>query len=475
MSTRLVDIFLENALRFPTKTAVICGNCSLSYSRLAEKVKEYASECSCLSRVKQDAKYLGAGLCIRRQNENSPSELSRPAAIPFRALASIGFVAEYLGIQLSGNVAVPLDKDLPDEIFRAQIARFNGIRLPEGSANVLSTTGATGSPKAVVISHEAIVADAENLIATQGFTPELTFVINGPLNHFGSLSKIYPVLYLGGTIHIVDGLRDMDAFFSAIENAPGPVATFLVPASIRILLAFAKDRLASLDGKLDFIETGAAALSQSDMEALCSLLPHARLYNTYASTEGGIISTFNFNDGECVAGCLGSVMKHSRIFITDESKIACSGRTLMTGYLGDEEMTHKVLRDGVLYTNDLGRLDEKGRLQFLGRCDDVINVGGFKLAPTEVEDVAMSMPGIADCICVPAVHPILGTVLKLIIVPTPCASTSSLLTPDGRLDKKIIARYLQSRLEPHKIPTYYELSDSIRHTFNGKPDRKAYL
>lgn len=474
MQPRLVDIFLENARRFPSKTAIICGNHSLSYSHLAEKVKEYASCIGgkpCSFRVKQYDKNLGEDFRICQQSENSPSLLPRHIPIPFRAKPSIYFLAEYLGIHLSGNVAAPLDKDLPNALFDENLARFYHMQLPEGSADVLCTTGTTGTAKAIIISHEAIVANAENLIAAHGYTSELTFVINGPLNHIGSLSKIYPVLYLGGTIHIVDGLRDMNTFFSALENSLGPVATFLVPSSVRMLLAFAKDRLASLDGKIDFIETGAAAMPQSDMEALCSALPSARLYNTYASTETGIVSTFNFAAGECVAACLGVPMKHSGIFITGEGKVACTGSTLMTGYLGDEEMTHIVLRDGVLYTNDLGRVDDEGRLWLQGRSDDVINVGGFKVAPTEVEDAALSMIGIADCLCVPASHPILGTVLKLIVVP----AAPTILTTEGKLDKKSIARYLQTRLEPHKIPTYYEVADTICRSFNGKPDRKSYL
>ena len=516
MQTRLVDIFLENARRFPTKVAVICGGQALSYSQLAEMVREGAMQ---PSHSTDETPLLKSGLRIA----DAPSSC-RIIPIPFRARPTAGFLAGYLSIHLCGNVAVPLDKDLPDTLFERVKGRLCCSCLPEGSADVLFTTGTTGTPKAVLISHDAILADAENLITAQGYTSDLTFVINGPLNHIGSLSKVYPVLYLGSTIHIVDGLRDMSAFFAALEEAPGPVATFLVPASIRLLLSFAKDRLASLDGKIAFIETGAAPMPRSDMQTLRALLPHARLYNTYASTETGIISTFGFSStgsptpddsapsatGSGETSCVGTPMRHSQVFITSEGLVACQGRTLMSGYLGDDEMTGKVLRDGILYTGDIGRLDEKGRLWLLGRSDDVINVGGFKVAPSEVEDVALSMPGIEDCICVPARHPLLGTVLKLIIVPSKLtgssvtdaqdspssvspdltsgggqgmsslnehvevASAPSVLTPDGCLDKKSIAHYLQTRLEPHKIPFYYEMAGKVNRNSGGKLDRKSY-
>jgi len=319
-----------------------------------------------------------------------------------------------------------------------------------------------------MISHRTIIADAENLIDGQGFRHDTVFVINGPLNHIGSLSKVYPVLLLGGTVILVDGLRDQDRFFRAFDYRPvsHSFATFLVPASIRILLQLSTERLAALSGRLDFIETGAAAISQADMEALCRLLPNTRLYNTYASTETGIIATCNFNDPHhrCVAGCLGRPMRHSRLLITEQGLIACQGPTLMTGYIGDPERTAAILRDGTLYTKDLGRIDADGMLHLQGREDDVINVGGFKVAPTEVEDAAMSHAMVSDCVCVPVPHPITGTALKLLVQ----------LAPGHQLDKRALALHLKERLETYKVPMLYEQVDTIHRTFNGKLDRKAY-
>ena len=120
-----------------------------------------------------------------------------------------------------------------------------------------------------MISHETIIADAENLIDGQGFSENLTFVVNGPLNHIGSLSKVYPVMMLGATLIIVDGMKDINIFINAMNLGNSKTATFLVPASIRMLLHFAPDKLAALKDKIDFIETGAAPIARSDMMKLC--------------------------------------------------------------------------------------------------------------------------------------------------------------------------------------------------------------
>jgi acyl-CoA synthetase (AMP-forming)/AMP-acid ligase II len=385
-------------------------------------------------------------------------------AVCLRAECSIDYLVTYFALHRAGCVVVPLEKDIPEDTFQELSQHFSASSVPENIADILYTTGTTGKSKGVMISHQTIIADAENLISGQGFTHDLAFIVNGPLNHIGSLSKIYPVIMLGATLILVDGMKDLNAFWKAFDYPALKVATFLVPASIRILIQFCPEQLAAYAEKIDFIETGAAAISQADMETLCRLLPKSRLYNTYASTETGIISTYNFNDGKCVAGCLGRPMPHSQVFITSEGHIACKGDTLMSGYVGDPERTATVLRDGVVYTSDIGRIDEKGMLHLSGREDDVINVGGFKVAPTEVEDAAMAFPDIQDCICISVEHKIMGRALKLLVV-----------MKDGRvLNKRALAQFLKNKLETYKIPTLYEQTETVKRTFNGKLDRKFY-
>ena len=109
-------------------------------------------------------------------------------------------------------------------------------------------------------------------------------------------------------------------------------------------------------------------------------------------------------------------------------------------------------------------MDDEGLIHLKGRQGDVINVGGFKVDPSEVENAAASHDSVKDCICIAGTHPVIGTVLKLLVVPA-----------DGAfLDKRSLALHLKSKLEPHKIPTYYESVESIQRTYNGKLDRKYY-
>ncbi len=440
---RIEDYIRQNAAAHPHKTAVSDGGKKYSYADFWRMIGERA-----------------------KAMRNTAEERT----VVFRASQSVDFLVEYFAAHLAGKVAVPLEKDTPEAVAEetrsrlSQIAKGLGNGIPDGVADILFTTGTTGRQKGVMISHDAILADAENLIGAQGYTADTTFVISGPLNHIGSLSKLYPVFRLGGTVVVTAGMKDINALLRAMETANGKVATFLVPASIRMLLQFAGDKLREFASKIDFIETGAAAITQEDMNRLCRALPNSRLFNTYASTETGIIATYNFNDGECLAGCLGRPMRHSGMQVSADGHILCTGKTLMTGYAGDDALTATVLRDGVLHTSDLGMIDDKGRLRLMGRDGDVVNVGGYKVAPTEVENAAMASPQVADCVCVAAAHPVLGTVLKLLVV----------IRGGLPLDKKGLALFLKGRLEAYKVPTLYAEIEKVNRTYNGKIDRKSY-
>jgi acyl-coenzyme A synthetase/AMP-(fatty) acid ligase len=315
-----------------------------------------------------------------------------------------------------------------------------------------------------MLSERALVSCTDNFIADLHFTPELLFIISGPLNHIASLFKMHPVLTVGGTVCVLDGLKDMNAFFDVFDLPYTKFATFLVPASIRMIMQFSYEKLCSLADKIDFIETGAAPITKYDMEQLSKSLPHSRLYNTLGGTEIGAVCTYNFNDGKYMEGCIGRPMKNSTVEVTSEGNIIVSGLTIMSGYVADKENTDKVLKDGKIYSADLGYVDEDGLIHLKGRQGDVINVGGFKVDPVEVENAVVSYEGIKDCICIADTHPVIGTVLKLLVV----------LKEGTPFDKHSIARHLKGKLEPHKIPTYYEAVEAIQRTYNGKLDRKYY-
>lgn len=422
----MLELLRRNAATYGTKPAVICQDDVLSHAALLDAVQAEAHR-------------------LQTDEGVRPGQLYQ-----FVASQDIAYLVRFLALHVVGAICVPVDALMP---------------LPDYSntavSDILFTTGSTSQPKGVLLSFEAVMADAENLIEAHQYTADLTFVICGPIHHFGSWSKVLPTLVAGGTLLLMEGLKDLEALFTALESAPR-TATFLVPSAIRMIMQLAPDRLASLADHIDFIETGAAPFAACDMEALCKLLPRTRLYNTYASTETGVVCTYPFHlasdEDPAREGCVGPTMHHARLRLDEEGRIVVTGPMIMSGYLGIDAP-----RPTEIVTSDIGRLDERQRLYIVGRVSDFINVGGLKVAPAEVEAVAVSLPWVKDCICIAHPHPMMGQVPELLVV---CA--------DEAYDRKALIRHLKEHLEAYKVPLFYRQVDQIRKTFNGKTDRRFY-
>ena len=142
--------------------------------------------------------------------------------------------------------------------------------------------------------------------------------------------------------------------------------------------------------------------------------------------------------------------------------LATKGGMNMLGYWQDEAETQQVLADGIVYSNDIGYVDEDGDVILLGRKGDVINVGGNKVSPEEIENAAKAMAIVADCGCIPVADPAKGQVPKLFVQ----------LAAGAAFDPIAIRTFLAQKLEPYKVPTIIEQIDVIPRSYNGKLLRK---
>ena len=142
--------------------------------------------------------------------------------------------------------------------------------------------------------------------------------------------------------------------------------------------------------------------------------------------------------------------------------LACAGPMNMTGYYGDPELTEKTVIDGFVCSQDIGYIDQDGYLCFVGRAGDVINTGGNKVAPEEVEEAAMFFGNIRECACSGANDPLLGQVPVLYVVPE---------EPEELFDTSALASFLAKRLEAYKQPRKIVLIRAVPRNYMGKPQR----
>ena len=489
MRKTIIEYTADHAASNPEKVAVMTPEDSVSYGALYEYARGYA-------------KYLAS------------SGLERGGVVVLRASQTIEYAIQYLGIHLAGGVvtslgktasdhefvgvakivgaAIIIDDELAGETCPAKAVPYGNVReiasehvrdsidlrFPDltDPADILFTTGTTGATKGVELSHKALVATAENMIFGCEYSDDTVILVPGPLNHANAVRKLYTSLVNGSTVCLLHGVADTKPFFSVLDRADRPMACCLPPAAVRKIFQLSKDKLGEYRDRIEFIESASSPLPEADKERLCRLLPKTRLYNTYGSSEAASVCMFDYNRFRGKINCVGKALPNSKIIIVDENHneirsskdnigfIACIGDGNMTGYVNDPALTREVLKDGVVYTNDLGYIDDEGFIYVIGRKGDVINVGGLKVAPSEVESAALAHDGIADCICIAIEDEITIHALKLLVV-----------EEEGfELDFQELSLFLSKRLESFKVPHAYEAVDKIERTYNGKLNRKFY-
>lgn len=349
------------------------------------------------------------------------------------------------------------------------------VSVSDDCSEIIFTTGTTGKSKGVMLSSHCLETYIAAMSPSFKLDKDSVFLVTTPLNHIGGLHRIHQCMAANSTVILMDGVRNLFAFFTAIHNY-SVTHTYLPPASVKLLITLAKKELAKLDGKLKFIYTASAPFPVADIETLISLLPNTNLHQGYGSSETGSVCNCCYNaPGESV-DCLGKpypcvevkLLDENGAVITEANKeglICVKSDMNMIGYYNEPELTATVLKDGFIHSSDLMYFDEKGSLHFAGRGDDVINVKGFKVAPIEVENCAMRHPAINDCVCIPYDDKLQGRVVKMLV----CIN-------DGyAFDTEEITEYISNELEAYKVPKYIEMVEKIVRTNNGKINRKEII
>ncbi|MBQ8249890.1 MAG: acyl--CoA ligase [Clostridia bacterium] len=421
--------------------------------------------------------------------------------IVIRNLQNIDFLTVFSAIQYIGAVPVPLEKNLGTdrmgEIAGAADAKtiindecvehFNFIDIKhlcktameldeyetefpkaQDRSMLLYTTGTTGVSKGVMIKHINDVAIAENVICGTEMKKDNVEIIPMPLNHSFAVRRYQSNMVNGSTVCLMDGVAFIGVLWKLMDKYRG-TALALAPASLNMIFKLSDDRLAAYKDQIDYIQLGSAPLQEHDKQRLIELLPDKRMYNLYGSTEAGCSCILNFNSPDNKNGCVGYPTVNSRVRFIDAAgnitdaatednpcQLLWGGDIVMEGYYNAPEMTAETLCDGYVKTNDLAYLDEKGRCILVGRIDDVINFGGNKISPGEVEDCAMDYPHISECAYSSRPDEITGEAPVMLVIPK-----------EG-YTREEFEMFLSERLEGYKVPKEIITVTSLPKTFNGK-------
>jgi acyl-CoA synthetase (AMP-forming)/AMP-acid ligase II len=262
------------------------------------------------------------------------------------------------------------------------------------------SSGTTGAPKGIQHTH-FIRAMYGMRASSWRMTPESVVLHSGSIVFNGAMTTMLPAFMLGATF-VVERAFDPDAVIATIERER-VTHTMLVPSQIIAILnakSFAPSRLASLEMLLSL----GAPLLQEHKDRLGSLLPR-RLYELYGLTEG-FLTVLDRDDVLKKRGSVGVPPPfYAMRIVGDDGKdlppgeigeIVGRGPITMPGYYNRPNETDQALRDGWLHTGDLGYVDDDGYLYLVDRKKDMIDSGGVKVYPKDIEEVAARHPAIRE-------------------------------------------------------------------------------
>ncbi len=267
--------------------------------------------------------------------------------------------------------------------------------------NIMYTSGTTGLPKGIMHTHFVRSMYCLIMASAWRMTPESVVLHTGAIVFNGAYVTLMPSFYLGG--HYVLA-RQFDAVQTVeLIERHRVTHTMMVPAQIVALLDapnFAPDRLASLQMILSL----GAPLHQEHKDRLNALLP-GRFYELYGLTEG-FVTILDVADSSRKSGSVGipAPFNEMRIVREDGSiaavgevgEIVGRGPMLMTGYYKRPDLTAQAIRDGWLFSGDMGYADEDGFLHLVDRKKDMIDSGGVKVYPRDVEEVVARHPAVRE-------------------------------------------------------------------------------
>lgn len=340
---------------------------------------------------------------------------------------------------------------------------------PDAVADLLYTTGTTGRKKGVVLTQANILAAARNITAFVGNGPDDVEVVPLPLSHSFGVGRLRCLAMTGNTLVLEPGVGSGAALLKRILSIRA-TGLAMVPAGFDILRRVTGSVLGQAREHLRYIEIGSATMKPETRRWLMDLLPDTRICHHYGLTEATRAAFTEYHGDAHKPGTAGRAAPSVEITICDEEgrqlptggsgEVVVRGEMVMREYWKQPELTRKTFCAQGLKTGDIGYLDTDGYLFLLGRRGDMINVGGRKVAPDEVEALLCQLEGVRDAGCIAEPDELLGECVKAYLV------------ADREIGRAEVAAFLRPQLEEFKIPKSVERIPGIPRTSSGKIQRQ---
>ena len=480
------EILVSATRRAPDAEALVCGERRLSYREYLERVCGLAFEFqrrglngsrialllnnSIEMAVASFAVHMAGAQAVLLNPAYTEREIgiilqdAEPALLLFHKSSAHLIPSDIAGLMLMPIHAEDLDRlsACPEDIATSG---------PDALATLQYTGGTTGRPKGVNLTHRAIatnIAQREALLPTIPNAERVLCVT--PLFHsYATAMALHLAAYCTGTLVIVSKYS-AETTLRIIESE----RITLFPGSPTIFVGLmAHAKFATTDfSSLRVCYSGSAALPQ-DVLLRWEQAVHCKIYEGYGQTEAGPVLTYNSPIKGAKPGSVGYALPQTTIEIVDSEdgrtvlnhasngEIRARGPQIMSGYRNSPEETAAALRDGWLYTGDIGSIEPDNTLTIRGRKKELIIVSGFNVFPREIEDVLLTHPDVIEAAVIGQPDEYRGEIVCAFVV----------LAAGVASDTQALHDYCTNRLARYKLPASITAIGSLPKTTVGKLDK----
>ena len=347
-------------------------------------------------------------------------------------------------------------------------------------AAILYTSGSTGRPKGVVLSHRNMVTGARSVSQYLGNTPDDRLLAVLPFSFDYGFSQLTTAFLVGASVTLLDHLFARDVVAAVRRDRITGLAA-VPPLWIQLAEL---DWPAEVTDHLRYITNSGGRMPRATLDKLRSALPRTTPFLMYGLTEAFRGTYLPPEEIDRRPDSIGKAIPNAEILVVRPDGTPCAphepgelvqrGSLVALGYWNDPAKTAERFRpvpghrpelplvEMAVWSGDTVRTDDEGFLYFVGRRDEMIKTSGYRVSPTEVEEIVYASGLVGDTVAVAAPHPTLGE--AIVLVASPIATPSR---PEALLT------YCKAQMPAYMVPLHVAWVDALPRNPNGKFDRPA--
>ncbi|WP_319562170.1 AMP-binding protein [Marispirochaeta sp.] len=334
-------------------------------------------------------------------------------------------------------------------------------------AEIVYTSGSTGVPKGVMLTHLNLVSNMRSIVEYFSLTPEDRMMVILPFTYIYGKSLLLSHVMIGGSLVIDNRFTFPNSILETMRKTS--VTGFAgVPSTYSILLSRSSLRKQEFPS-LRYVSQAGGHMAVSLAKEVKEAFSPAELWVMYGATEAAPrLSYLHPSMLDAKLGSIGTPVPNVDLFVADEEgkplatgeegEIVARGSNIMKGYWKDPDGTAEVLKNGLYFTGDLGKADDDGYIFIVGRKKDIIKVKGFRVSAKEIEERLLELDGVIEAAVIGVPDPVLGEAVKAFVV----------LQEASSLDEQEVLRRLQPHLSAFKLPKQIEFRKELPKNKSGK-------